>query len=122
MECFNFAAKPLRKGLRRLPLTFLAVIRGFLRMFLRRVFTLAPDARAPHQGYVVVGGAATTPHLTGQGDGSLLGDSLKVCLVLLVPVEGEQFEHLNLPVPQKYFLDHSYILQTAHFWANTGVV
>ena len=67
-----------------LVLTLLAAIRGLLRVFLCWVLTLAPDARAPHQGDVVVGGAVTPPHLTGQGDGSLLRERLKVSLVLLV--------------------------------------
>ena len=86
---------PQGKGPRRLPLTFLAVIRGLLRMFLCGVFTPAPDPRAPQQGDVVVGGAATTPHLAGQGDGSLLGKGLKVGLVLLVAVEGEQINQYS---------------------------
>ena len=47
-------------------LTLLAAIRGLLRVFLCWVLTLAPDARAPHKGDVVVGGAVTPPHLTGQ--------------------------------------------------------
>ena len=64
-------------------------------MFLRRVFTPAPDTSAPHQGYVVVGSAATPSYLAGQGDGSLLRETLKVCLVLLVAVEGEQINQYS---------------------------
>lgn len=77
---FNLYAQWMRK----LQLTFLAAIRGFLRMFLCWVFALAPDASAPHQGDVVIGRAVTPPHLTRQGDGSLFRDRLKVSLVLLV--------------------------------------